>query len=289
MKIAHIGCFNRYHTEADICDYLEFAGHRVDRYQFDRLDQQRFVARANRFDIVICSIPHTFSPEWWRDVRQRGPRLVAWYFDWIADWGGREAQYLPRLREFDLILSTDGFENKIYDGLNRHWLPHACDPRVYYPIDERPASDVGFIGHVYLPRRKFMLERLMKRYNFSVMGLLDNCWGPNYARACASVKIMLGDNFRNDIPGYWSDRVYMSLACGAFYLSPRVPGLERYFKEGCHIAYYDDENDLYEKIDYYLARPEERNSIARAGADYVAHFQNWKVRIEEAWKCVSGL
>lgn len=281
MRIAHIGCHQPFHTESEICDYLELAGHEVDRFQFDRLDTGKFIRRCGEYDIAITSLPQTLPVDFWRGVKREGPRIVAWYFDWIANWGGREQQYLPRLREFDLIISTDGFENPIYDGLPRYWLPHAADPRTYYPVSMPTAHDVGFIGHNYLPRRRQMIRNLIKRYDFMQYGLHDECWGSGYARACASVKIMVGDNFRNDISGYWSDRTYLSLACGSFYLSPRVPGLERYFEDGKHLVMYDNEDDLHAKVDHYLQRPEERMRIATAGTALVHERHSWAKRVAE--------
>lgn len=289
MRIAHIGCHQPHHTESEICDYLELAGYEVDRFQFDHLDTGKFIRRAAGFDLVITSLPQTFPPDFWRVVKREGPRLCAWYFDWIANWGGREQQYLPRLREFDLIISTDGFENAIYDGLPRFWLPHAADPRTYFPVTiPGHQASAGFIGHMYLPRRREMIRALMKRYDFAQMGLNNECWGPRYAEACASVKIMLGDNFRNDHAGYWSDRLYLSLACGSFLLYPRVPGLSMFFEDGKHLVMYDSGDDLVEKIDHYLVNPHERMRIATAGTARVHERHTWAKRVNEFLEILSN-
>jgi len=281
MKIAHIGCHQPFHTETEICDYLELAGHEVDRYQFDRMDTGIFLQRASGFDVVICSLPQCFPPDFWRVLRRKGPKTVAWYFDWIADWGGREQQYLPRLAEFDLIISTDGFENEIYDGLPRFWLPHAADPRTYKPCGMNATRDVAFCGHMYLPRRREMIRGLIKKYDFAQYGLNNECWGPRYAEACANAKVTIGDNFRNDYPGYWSDRLYLATSCQAFILYPAVPGIETQFISGKHFDTYKNESDLHEKIDWYLAHPEERWTIAKAGREHAHKYHNWGIRVAE--------
>ena len=281
MFLAFIGCFSKWHTETEITDYLELAGHKVDRFHFSSLDLEKFKNRAGRYDMVITSLPQVFPPDFWREVSKSGPSLIAWYFDWIKNYHGRDKDYLLRLKEFDLILSTDGFENDIYQGLNRHWLPHACDPKVYFPVDGSQFYDAGFIGHIYSPYRKRLIESLIKKYNFASMGLNDNCWGPNYSLSCSQVKIMVGDNMRNDIGGYWSDRLYLSLACGAFLLYPRVEGIERFFTDGEHLVLYDSVDDLYQKIDYWLPREDERRRIALDGSAHARLNHSWQIRVKE--------
>jgi len=281
MFLTFIGCFSSWHTEVEICDYLELAGHKVDRFHFSSLDLEKFKDRAGRYDMVITSLPQVFPPDFWREVSKSGPSLIAWYFDWIKNYHGRDKDYLLRLKEFDLILSTDGFENNVYQGLNRQWLPHACDPKVYFPVEGKQFYDAGFIGHVYSPYRKKLIEGLIKKYNFASMGLNDNCWGPVYALSCSQVKIMVGDNMRNDIPGYWSDRLYLSLACGAFLLYPRVGGIERYFTDGEHLVLYDSVDDLYKKIDYWLPREDERRRIALDGSAHARLNHSWQIRVKE--------
>ena len=280
-SISFIGCFNKFHTETEIATYLELAGHKVNRYHFSSLDLEKFIIRVSRCDLVITSLPQCFPPEFWRRVKSAGPSIIAWYFDWIKNYHGRDKDYLPRLKEFDLILSTDGFENPIYEGLNRFWLPHACDPRVYHPVEGRPLNDLGFIGHIYDNRRRTMIRNLIKKYDFRMYGLFDDCWGPKYSKACNNVKIMVGDNMRNDIPGYWSDRLYLSLASGAFLLYPRVEGIERYFTDGEHLVYYDNEKDLHEKIDYFLPREDERKRIALDGSAHARLIHSWQIRVKE--------
>lgn len=276
MLIGYLSFFSDNHTEVEIADYLEFAGHEVHRYHYTQVDQKKFLEKD--FDLVITALPQAFPVSFWNSIKC--PK-IAWYFDWIQGWEQREKQYLPIVKHFDLILSTDGFENRIYNGMNRHWLPHAVDTRVYKPCEGTPKYEVGFIGHCYTPYRKRLLKNLDRSFNFKWMGNSEECWGPKYAEACASVKIMVGDNCRNDIPGYWSDRLYLSLACGSFLMYPNVPGIEKYFKDGEHLVLYKSEADLHKKIKYYLAAPEERAHIARAGASHAARFHNWSIRIAE--------
>lgn len=282
MLIGFASCFSNWHTETEIADYLEKAGHEVRRYHYGSIDYEKFLRQ--RFDLVITSLPQLFPPGFWERVEC--PK-IAWYFDWIQNFAARESQYTKALQPFDLTISTDGWID-MYEryGLERRWLPHACDTRTYHPVQSRRLADVGFIGHVYMPFRKALLDSLHK-YDFRHFGNREECWGPKYSEVCNGVKVMVGDNVRNDIPGYWSDRLYLSLGCGAFLMYPRVPGIEEFFVDGEHLVLWDNIDDLHDKIDYYLARPDERERIARAGAEEVAKNHNWQVRIDEFFQILA--
>jgi len=60
-------------------------------------------------------------------------------------------------------------------------------------------------------------------------------------------------------------RVMDVLACEGFLLTNYQPELAWYFEDGKELVVYEDFQDLYRKIDYYLAHEQERREIAHAG------------------------
>jgi spore maturation protein CgeB len=60
-------------------------------------------------------------------------------------------------------------------------------------------------------------------------------------------------------------RTYEIPACGSFMLHERTPELLRLFDEGREVECFESARDAAEKIDYYLAHPAERATIAHAG------------------------
>jgi hypothetical protein len=277
MRVGYIGSFGDWHTELGVAEALE-KGVGVDRYEFRSLDPKRFTARE--YDLVLTTAPYCQPPEFWR--RQR--RSVAHYFDLITH-RGRQGVYMKALPGFDLILATDA-NHPVYRGLPARWFPQAYNPRWYYPVAGEPERDVAFIGHAYGGRGR-LFRKLASRYSFEHFGRDNQCRGEAHARVCATTRVMVCDNARNDLPGYWSNRVYLHLACGAFVLHPGVPGMEEFFTDGIHLAYYTD--DLFEKIDYYLSHENERREIARAGLELVRDRHTWDARMDAFWKvCESG-
>jgi len=282
MRIGYIGHFGLWHTELGIADALEKKA-TVDRYHYEGMDLDRFTERE--YDIVLTSLPHMLPPKFWK--RQKGIK-VAHYFDLIVNFQNREKAYFPALKEFDLVLSPDGFDSTPYTraGINRRYFTQGIDPTEHYRVKGKQSGEVGFLGHGYGNRTKLFRE-LGKRFDFEVAGEKDEMRGDKHPRWCASKKILIATNATNDIPGYWSIRVYQYLAAGGFCLHSYVEGLDRYFTDGKHLVVWRDKNDLFEKIEHYLKNPNARRKIANAGYSLVMERDTWDARMEEFWSLVS--
>ena len=77
-------------------------------------------------------------------------------------------------------------------------------------------------------------------------------------------------------------RPFEILGCRTFLISGFADDMDRYYEDGKEIVYYNGTiTDLVQKIEYYLARPEDRERIAQAGYErtlrehtYEARFRN---------------
>jgi len=75
-------------------------------------------------------------------------------------------------------------------------------------------------------------------------------------------KIVFNKTFSGDL----NFRVFEALSCGAFLITDRTEnGLRDLFKDGEHLAMYDNLKDLEDKIGYYLSHEDEREKIAACG------------------------
>jgi len=152
------------------------------------------------------------------------------------------------------------------------------------PIDaaerERLGAPVGFIGHWEPVTERRILHLARGGVAVKVYGggwedarareelravVQDRAvWGPEYARAIASFDVNLG------IVSKWNrnhtaSRTFQIPALGAFLLHERNEVVMRLFKEGVEAEFFESDDELLEKCRHYLARPEERRSIAEAG------------------------
>lgn len=70
---------------------------------------------------------------------------------------------------------------------------------------------------------------------------------------------------------------------GGFYLVEYQPELERFFAIGREIACYTDRADLIRQVRHYLAHPEEREAIRRAGRARCLREHTWAARFRAAF------
>lgn len=76
------------------------------------------------------------------------------------------------------------------------------------------------------------------------------------------------------------------MGSGGFLLSNYQEDFLENFTPGVDFEYYENEQDLLQKIDYYLAHEEERQAIAKNGHDKVADAHTYRDRVREMLSCL---
>lgn len=84
-------------------------------------------------------------------------------------------------------------------------------------------------------------------------------------------------------------RAFDIMGCGGFLLSNYQQELLEYFVPDEDFVYYNNYEDLMEKVEYYLVHDKERKEIAENGANKVLHEHTMKMRAEEIIKQVLKL
>jgi spore maturation protein CgeB len=93
----------------------------------------------------------------------------------------------------------------------------------------------------------------------------------------------------NKFPVYQaSPRIFEAMACGAFVISDYQKDVFTLFKDGKHLVGFKDEDELIEKIEYYLKNPDERNAIAKCGRQEVLRNHKYVDRIERLLSVVDA-
>jgi hypothetical protein len=313
MKLIYYGHFDRpSDCENWIANALTRAGILVYRWQrklgsqhTDWYEFCNFVS-AERINLVLFSKAPELTAQHLRDLRSRtGAKIVWWTFDWMADprvgpW------YFPLASTSDLCFQTDGTDvdgTYANQGIRRVELHQAADPDIHnrYVGDmgdldrRRYTADVAFFGSLYTPRRKALDQFLRRQYGSRYKlwgggdGFEQGLWNEEFRKAISVTKIVIGDNYTCEVPGYWSDRVYLTLACGGFFLTSYVRGLEDVFDTGKHLATWTDFNTLQAAIDKYLSEEPQRLAIAAAGYSFVQGNHTYNDRIKVFLERVNAL
>lgn len=124
-------------------------------------------------------------------------------------------------------------------------------------------------------------RRVLRRHQGGKAFLKD------FARAVARARIVLAMHKYRDLRMGFSNRIWMILGCGGFYLGEAVTGQEEIFRPGMELETFSDRQEMIEKIRYYWDRPEERRRIAAAGQAKVLKHHTYAHRFREMFAVIA--
>lgn len=164
-----------------------------------------------------------------------------------------------------------------------HW---GQPPGADWPFEHRAAAaeryfQTKFTYNAYLALQHrdrfaiFLKKRLGDRFEL-IGDHWDHCYGLTHTPRIWGVeplyeRIRRAPICLNLVKGNLEDGVILrhfeTCANGGFLLTIRTPDLPRFLDEGRECDAFDSERELLQKIEYYLAQPEERRRIALAGRE----------------------
>jgi len=306
MRILLIGDHHSWRPDRGVERALRRAGHQtllVDdrrlRRRIGRTLTQRWTLRAaRRFrpDFVFLSQCLGLDHETVAEL-VRGRESVLWYHD--AAYFDRAhvpniARTIEAGRLADVFFVT-GFESEWGAlGLRAKFLPAAAD-RDIVPVPPRPeyAADVVFTGTGYDAGRAEFLIALARHCRVKVWGLRWEPWrdqldwggrrveGREFAAVCSSSAISLGilPAVMKHATNAASNRMWMTVLAGGFYLGHGTPGVDRMLLDAVHCAWYTDFDSCVTQVERYLARPAERERVRSAGEAFVRAHHTFDQRI----------
>lgn len=318
MRVLLVGSHRTERIERGVQRALDRAGHRtllIDDRRLRRriglaLTQRWVLGAADRFrpDFIFFSkcLGLTLDTAA-RLVRDRPSAL--WYQDpqWYADVTRPEIAHTVDVGRLAGTFFVTGFEPKWRAmGLNAKLLPSAAD-RDICPVQPsaRFEADISFIGTgpgvqhgggAFAPERAEFLAELAARLRPARVRVWGGGWeqyanrvawggrpvfGRELSAVCSSSAIMLGINpsRAEGATYYTSDRVWMMVLGGGFYLGRRSPGLDRLLVDREHCAWYNDLETCAAQARYYLEHPDERQRIRVAGEAHVRAHHTFDQRI----------
>jgi spore maturation protein CgeB len=271
---------------------------RFDQYFLNKV-LQNDVENSNA-SIYFTELNHAISSKSLEIFRKKGIRTIEW-FGLFPFQFKKDDNVLKSAPYFDLILSCCDILPLFKDEHKpRRFLElfPAYNPKTVKNIElldseiDKYGYDVVFIGSVAKihSNRWDILELLANTYdNFVFFGygveqvpaqytFLNKykgaIWTEEYVKVINGSKIILNlflDDYKKVKSGV-NLRTFEIPACQAFELSQHVPGIEKYFEIGKDVETFKDNNELIEKIDYFLENDKEREMIAKSGYKKVVKF-----------------
>jgi len=223
-------------------------------------------------DIVVFSLlgkshlnPSDASYEY---IREKGCKTVFMWPDVFDGWGLPEIEDLNEKGFADLHVCWGSERNTATDIENLVWLWAPQDDSLYHPLDGEQELGASFLGSPRYPERQKYLTHLVTN-GVPVHiggGQREEGLSPErYAQLMRHSKISL--NFPEGPDGYdqCKGRVWEILASKSLLLERKNECIKNYLKPGVHYVEFENEQDLVEKINYYLDNDKEREYIANKG------------------------
>jgi len=307
LRVLIIGSANPWRMERGTERALRRAGHktrliddkRARRFFGPRLSQRWVLSRARRFDadFVILSKCHGLLADTVAEIIE-GKDNAMWYHDaqWYRSTYRPDIAHIIKIGKLTRTFFVSGFEKEWAAlGLPAKFLPSCADARIRpVQVSKQFASDVAFIGTGYDPSRANFLMKVASKFDLRVWGNGWDEWrqrlkwsgrpieGKEFAAVCSSSKIVLGVNparYTADSGNTTSDRTWMTILAGGFFLGHGTPELKKMLREGDHCGWYTDVDSCMEQIAYYLQKPEQRERIRREGQAFVREYHTFDQRI----------
>ena len=288
----------------------------LQKWDLERMNRKFLsLARKHKPDLCLVMGGYRILPETIKRIKEEGITCALWTTDPPFDFN--LLMEIGPLYDFIFCAGTEAVELFNKAGIRGAiWVPFACESetqkRRQLTEEERRAygCDVAFVGTVdpdYYPVRVECLEAISD-FNIGI-------WGPGaekipssspvksrvrgqkttpeiWTRIYSASKIVLCMHYRNPkrpaLCYQASPRVFEALACASFLLTDDQADVNSVFEDGRHLVVFKDPADLRKKVEYYLARPEERARIAAAGYEEVMRKHTYANRIENIFAVIGG-
>jgi spore maturation protein CgeB len=256
-------------------------------------------------DLVVALAQAPLMPESLERLKLQGIPVAFWFVEdyrVLTYW-----QELARHYSYFFCIQKGEFTAELERaGVKHHaYLPTAAEPGIHSPLELTPAeqqelgSDLSFVGAGYYNRQRFF--RGLLDYDFKIWG---SDWplvlplAPFIQRGGARIDtetcvkifnasaVNLNLHSSTYLEGvdptgdFVNPRTFELASCEAFQLVDQRQLMGELFEEG-ELEIFTGLKDLREKIDFFLAHPDQRLAVATKGRQRVLHEHTYLHRMEE--------
>jgi len=194
-------------------------------------------------------------------------------------------QTLARLFDYVFVRQLDYMTKFSEHGEGAaHWHPWYCDAKFFTDLGLNRDLDIACVSQLYGRRNPRMqaLATLSERHRVNEQRYYLQKEIPEiYSRA----KIVLNIPVSHEL----NPRFFEAILCGALLLTERIGnGQEDLLTENVHYVAFGSEEEMYEKVEFYLRNDEERKRIARAGHQEVVAHHNLAHGVETLLRKING-
>ena len=222
---------------------------------------------APNYDLVIITenYPGASGWKWWDWGSIKTPKLfwaidthIVNFFYWLLD------------SKIDYIAFNNLEDQKRYNILNSFWMPYGAS-KIHHSkrYTNEKTRDVVFVGGLTDDRR-----RVIEKFGITHI----SAFGEDYIREMQSSKICFNQSISYDI----NAKYFEILGSASFMLTNYNRNFHEFlgFDENIEKMFYTSEEDLGNKIKYYLANEDERNYIANKAHELIMNHHTFENRAQ---------
>jgi len=262
-----------------------------------------------RPDILFVLMGDTIFPKTLKKIKKLGIIIVNWFLDTVIDPRCQRISLVEHISpycDYFFIIDSQDVLNYIDIGAPCvRSIPLACCPTIHKSIIMTPnekkkySSEVCFVGSINYRREKIL--KSLTDFDLGIWGnwekedpLLYRFYRKKHVYLEEAVKIYNASEITLDIHFFGTEkrafninpRVFEATGSGAFVLTNKNPYLADLYEIDKEIACYRDEEDLKEKIKYYLEHPEGRKRIAQRGQQRAHRNHTYEKRLKEIFSII---
>lgn len=311
-NVLHVGILKDHCLGGDITIKTGFLENSIEYHEFDYRSiakeigidgmNHKLIKEAIGCDLVFIGKGELIKPSSLKAIKKSGSLVAIRYGDHRPK---PESWLVKNLGACDaLFMSSAGETLKEYFQLGRPSIaafylnpsrPDILDEYSDIPRSIEPPIYTAKVNPFMGEEREKVYEHLCKRGDIQIVGspstyishpLLRKLYlkvrpvefirGRRYIEKIIRSRFGIGVSSFQKVKYYSSDRLTHYLNFGKLFLAYRFPGCDDLFQDGVHVVYYDNIEDLGEKIDFYKNNQELAEKIGAKGQEKILTEYNAK-------------
>lgn len=248
---------------------LENLGHQAHVYGPDaEFSELEIPIVYKNYDLALITenYPSYSGWKWWNWSEIKIPKLF-WAIDThLVNFGN----FIESSKIDYVAFNNRDDMDKIEVSAKKLWMPYAVSKK-HYDIEfhEEKKYDVTFIGGITPERQKYL-------DNFKIKHI--SAFGNDYVKEMKRSKICFNKSIANDL----NAKYFEILGAGTFMLTNENDSFFEFVEKNEYIEkmFYKNDDDLSDKIKYYLKNDDEREFIAKKANEYILNNHTFESRIK---------
>jgi len=275
------------------------------------------IVRSRNPDYVFTLKGEKLSPGLIDDFKQKGCTTILWittsiFEDWMPTFAGAHDYVVTNTDHMRMLFTQHG--SKKIKLVTQGFAPD------FFGIDGQgpgkknsyyaDTAMIGSMGHPFYKKRcelvtllrknavdiKWWGPRLSRQFKNIpyFLGGVHRAWAgkeaymKDFADVIRNVKIFIGQDADIPLSGIsLSNRVFAVTGCGGFYLARKTPGICAIFEIGEEVDVFESDEEMLEKVKFYLQNDNKREQIALAGQKKVLTHYTYKQQMKKIFDWIA--